>query len=57
MKDIILYVVYVSPEGSPIYLKENESNGMLLLESNISILKSSYPECYLYFAGDFNART
>ena len=53
--DIILYIAYVSPEGSSIYRDEN--NGILLLENNLSLIKNKYNECSLYLAGDFNART
>ena len=57
MKDIILYIAYVSPEGSSIYHNRQEVNGITLLEQNIISLKLEYPDCYLYLAGDFNART
>jgi len=57
MNDIILYIAYVSPEGSSIYNDSSEKNGIVLLEENISYLKSAFPECYLYLAGDMNSRT
>lgn len=57
MKDIILYVAHVSTEGSPMYGNFEESNGILVLENNIAAIKQRFPDCYIYLAGDFNART
>ena len=57
MKNLILYITYISPEGSNIYRNLEESNGISLLENNINALKHKFPDCYYYIAGDFNART
>ena len=57
MKDLIMYFAYVATEGSRIYNTLCENNGILLLESNLLLIKEQYPNCYLYLAGDFNART
>ena len=55
--DILFYITYISPEASTIYNNLHESNGILNLELNIETLREKYPNCYLYLAGDFNART
>ena len=45
-----------SPEGSFMY--ENESsNGIELLYEHILLLRNKFPDCLLFLAGDFNART
>ncbi len=57
LKDIILYIAYVSPEGSPIYGRMNENNGITIIDSNISSLRVLYADACIYLAGDLNART
>lgn len=57
MRDIVLYIAYVSPEGSPIYNNRDELNGINYIDNNILTLRHIYPDVYLYLAGDFNART
>lgn len=57
MKDFILYIAYVSPEGSSIYSRLDGNNGICMINDNISKIKQDFPDCYLYLAGDLNART
>ena len=57
MKDLILCITYISPEGSPIYSNQSDNTGVFLLDETLLNLKHEYPDCYLYIAGDFNART
>ena len=58
MNNILIVITYIiSSEGSKIYDNMNEKNGIILLNQNIEYLKYNYPDCYLFFAGDFNART
>ena len=57
MNDMILYIAYVSPEASPIYNNLHENNGIALINRNISYLRDTYPDCYVYVAGDLNSRT
>ena len=57
MQDMILYITYISPEGSTIYDKKEIKNGITALENNIAYYRQKYPFCYLYIAGDLNART
>jgi len=54
--DIILVFVYISPEGSSIY-NDNDLNGIELLENHLNTVKLDFPDCLLFIAGDFNART
>jgi len=55
--DIILYIAYVSPEGSPIYEHRDDTNGITYIDEKLLLLKNIYPDCMLYLAGDLNART
>ena len=57
VNDIILYVTYVSPEGSSLYNNLLNINGISILEENVSVIKMQYPDCYIYLAGDINERT
>ena len=57
MQDIILYFVYVSPQGSRIYDNLAENNGILLIENNLNEIKVDYPVYCFFLAGDFNAGT
>ena len=54
-RDLIIYFVYVSPEGSPIY--KSEKNGITTLENTISFLSKQYNQYNIFLAGDLNART
>lgn len=51
VNDIILYVTYVSPEGSSLYNNLLNINGISILEENLSVIKMQYPDCYIYLAG------
>ena len=55
--DIIVYITYVSPEGSSIYESREYTCGIDYIDSNIFHIKELFPQCLLYIAGDFNART
>ena len=55
--DIIVYITYVSPEGSSIYESSDYTYGINYIDSNIFQIKELFPQCLLYIAGDFNART
>ena len=44
MTDKVIYVTYVSPEGSPIYSNIDDTNGVSILGSNIEAIKTYYPE-------------
>ena len=57
MSDMILYITYVSPEGSNIYINLDEKNGISSLENNVCTIRSQYPACSIFLAGDLNART
>ena len=57
MNDMILYIAYVSPEGSTIYNNREDRNGIKSIDDNISLLRNSYTDAYIYLAGDLNART
>lgn len=50
----MLYIVYGSPENSPIYNDRDEKNGIV---SILAELKLNFPDCLFYLAGDFNSRT
>ena len=53
--DLILFFTYVSPEYSPIY-SHNDGNGIELLSEKMQVVVSTYPDAYLFIAGDLNAR-
>lgn len=56
MSDIIMCFTYVSPEGSTIYNNYEEKDGIKNLENNLVTVKSEYPDCSYFIAGDLNAR-
>ena len=53
--DFVFVFTYVSPEYSPIYASSDD-NGIELLNNKLSIISSSYPNAYIFLAGDLNAR-
>ena len=53
--DIILYFVYVAPEGSPIYNNE-DADGIDLVSDRLNQIVLEYPNAAIMLAGDFNAR-
>ena len=53
--DLVFVFTYVSPEYSPIYASSDD-NGIELLNNKLSIISSSYPNAYIFLAGDPNAR-
>ena len=55
--DLILFFVYISPEGSTIYESGSEPNGILIMEECFDQLKYMYPTADIVIAGDLNART
>ena len=57
LTDVIFYLVYVSPEGSPIYRNFVEKDGIKILQKNISDITRDYPNSHLFLGGDLNART
>ena len=54
--DIVLGCVYLAPEGSNTY-RDNETNGIAILENHILDLFSKHSNFDLILLGDFNART
>ena len=54
-KDILLFAVYVPPENSVFYDRNEETNGIDILESLID--KSITDDSYVCVIGDMNART
>ena len=56
-KDLILFFVYISPEGSTIYESGSEPNGILIMQECVDELKHKYPTTDIVIAGDLNART
>ena len=57
IQDTVLNIAYVSPLGSTVYDNLIESNGIVLLESNITDILFHYPDSYFFLVGDLNART
>ena len=56
-KDIIMYFAYVSPEGSPIYEKLGEKDGIRLIHENFNIIYNDYANANYFLGGDLNAKT
>ena len=56
MNDIVMYFAYVSPEGSHIYAKLEERDGVKLLHGNFTDTMNDYSNAYYFLAGDLNAR-
>ena len=54
--DLVFAFTYVSPEYSPIYASSDDS-GIELLNNKLSIISCSYPNAYIFLAGDLSART
>lgn len=54
--NVIFIVIYLPPEGSTVY-DCDETNGVNLLEDEITILQSKFPNHEIIISGDFNART
>lgn len=57
MPDVIMYFTYISPEGSSIYKKRDETNGISVMQENYNQIMNDYPNCYFMLIGDLNART
>ena len=57
IQDTVLYIVYVSTEGSTVYDNLTERNDIALLESKITDMIFHYPDSYFFLVGDQNART
>ena len=54
--DVIFMVIYLPPEGSTVY-DNDEPNGVNVLEDELTILQSKFPNHEIIISGDFNART
>lgn len=54
-KDLIIYFVYVLPEGSSIYDNSEEHNGVLLFHNNVDNIMISHPDAMILLVGDLNA--
>lgn len=48
---------YVSPEGSSVYDDLEDTDGIVKIQSDIETINLNFPDCYIFFAGDTNART
>jgi hypothetical protein len=46
MKDITVYITYISPEGSTIYRNNTENTGFALLDDHLLNLKHDFPNYY-----------
>ena len=57
INEVILYFVYVSPEGSPIYENIEGKDGIKIIQNNFIQIKHDYPNAYYFLSGDFNTRT
>ncbi|MES9884603.1 MAG: endonuclease/exonuclease/phosphatase family protein [Sedimenticola sp.] len=51
--DIIMIFAYISPENSPVY-NEQDTNGIELLNNQISEIVSQFPTADIFLAGDLN---
>ena len=56
IQNIIFCFTYVSPVGSAIYNGLEEKDGIKILENQLLSIKTEYPNCALFIAGDLNAR-
>ena len=53
----LYFITYILPAGSPLYSNQLNNTGIFLLDETLLNPKHEYPDCYLYVADDFNART
>ena len=51
-----IILLYLSPEGSPIYSDKTGLDGIDKLENKLLLIIQEYPDASLMLAGDFNAR-
>ena len=56
MKDIVMYFAYVSPEGSPIYAKLEERDGVKLVHGHFTDIMNDYSNDYYFVGVDLNVR-
>ena len=55
-ENMIWFFVYLPPEGSTSYC-QNEPNGVVLLEEELVMIQTLFPDHKLIISGDLNART